>query len=204
MWHYITIISCFLISCPLIGCSRIPGNVSAIDYNYQTLVDPNTTLYCLQPGDVFHVRVLRNDNISGNYTIRPDGFISLPLGGEIKVRNLNIEEIRERVVKSLAQYIENADEIVSVSLEQVRGISYSVIGEVNRPGMFENPRYVTILEALANAGGLTAYAQSDSIYVIRRIEKKELIIPFSYKETLEKPAAYRNFYLLSGDIVIIP
>ena len=147
--------------------------VSAVNYDYASLPDPTASPYKVKPGDVVHLRVLRNENTTGTYTVRPDGFISLPLGGEIRVSGLSTEQVRQQVVSRLKKYIEDAQEMVSVSIDQVRGIRYSVIGEVNRAGMFESQSYVTLLEALANAGGLTVYAQPEGVYVLRRVERKQ-------------------------------
>ena len=173
-------------------------------YNYLNLPNPTTQVYRVQAGDVINVRVLRNENTSGRYTVRPDGSISLPLGGEIAVRGLTTEEVRRSIVGAVRKYIEDANEMVAVSLEQVRGITYSVIGEVTRAGTFESPRFVTLLEALANAGGLTPYAKVHSVYVLRQDNRRQFKIPVSYPKTVASPTRNRNFYLLSGDIVVVP
>jgi polysaccharide export outer membrane protein len=189
----------------LCGIPLITGCPSAaVSYDYASLPDPTASPYKVRPGDVVHVRVLRNENTTGTYTVRPDGFISMPLGGEIRISGLSTEEVRQRVVSRLKKFIEDAQEMISVSIDQVRGIRYSVIGEVNRAGMFESQSYVTLLEALANAGGLTVYAQPEAVYVLRRTKKEQLRIPVSYTQTVKDPSGNRNFYLLSGDVVVVP
>lgn len=174
-----------------------------VNYDYASLPDPRGTAYTVQAGDVVQLRVLRNTTVSGSYTVRPDGFISIPLVGEVSVRGSKPDQVRKRLVKMLSKFIEDASDVVSVSLAQVHGIRYSVIGEVNRAGHFESPRYVTVLEALANAGGLTPYARPHALYVLRSTKTKKLRIPLSYTQTV-KEAGRRNFYLLSGDIVVVP
>lgn len=189
----------------LIGIQLTAGCPTAgVNYDYASLPDPTASPYKVRPGDVVHVRVLRNENTTGTYTVRPDGFISMPLGGEIRISGLSTEEARQQVVSRLKKFIEDAQEMISVSIDQVRGIRYSVIGEVNRAGMFESQSYVTLLEALANAGGLTVYAQPEGVYVLRRAEKKQLRIPVSYTQTVKDPSGNRNFYLFSGDVVVVP
>jgi polysaccharide export outer membrane protein len=175
----------------------------AVNYNYQTLPDPATITYKIQAGDRIHIRVLRNEASTGTHVVRPDGFISLPLAGELLARGKPIEELRKEIVERLNKYIQDANEMVSVSIEQVQGIRYSVIGEVQRAGFFESPRHVTLLEALANAGGLTAYAQPEAIYVLRRDGQNQLKVPVSYTRTIRDPAS-RNFFLLAGDVVVVP
>jgi polysaccharide export outer membrane protein len=186
----------------LVGIVLLLGGcpTAAVNYDYSSLPDPNKTAYRIQPGDRVNVRVLRNDANTGVYVVRPDGCISLALAGEIAVRGLTTDQLRREVVERLRKYIENADEMISVSLDQVHGIRYSVIGEVNRPGMFETPRYPTVLEALANAGGPNSYAQGQGMYVLRDQKR----IPFSYEQTIKDPSGNRNFYLLNGDVVVVP
>ena len=175
-----------------------------ISFNYAALPNPNASPYKVRSGDVLNVRVLKNEGTTGSYTVRPDGFISMPLGGEIKVRGLDTSQVRGKLITQLKRFITDAQDVVSVSLERVRGITYSVIGEVNRAGVFDNTRYVTILEALAAAGGLNVYAIPHGIYVLRTTAQGQTRIPFSYKATVKNPAGNRNFYLLPGDVVVVP
>jgi polysaccharide biosynthesis/export protein len=189
---------CAAVLALLAGCPPTP-----VSYDYTALPNPTLVPYRLQSGDVVHVRVFRNDNITGNYQIRPDGNISLPLAGEVRARGLTIAEVRVAVIAGLKKYIEDAEGMTSATIEQVRGISYSVIGEVTRPGMFDSTRFVTLLDALAQAGGLTPYAQPEALYVLRRQEGgQQLKIPVSYSQTIKETA--RNFYILSGDVVVVP
>ena len=175
---------------------------TSVNYDYAGLPNPTNEPYRVQPGDVLQVRVFRNDNITGNYQVRPDGSVSLPLAEEIAARGSTVAEVRAAIVERLKKYIEDAGGMTSVTLDQVRGIRYSVIGEVQRAGSFEVNHYVTLLEALANAGGLTAYAQPDSLYVLRRQGGQQLKIPVSYAQTIKD--SNRNFFLLSEDVVVVP
>ncbi len=178
--------------------------VPKISYDYKTLPDPRFAPYQVRPGDIVFLKVLRNQTTTGRYTVRPDGYISLPLGGEVKAANLTNEGLRKAIVSSLKKYIEDANQMISVSVEQVRGVNYAVIGEVSRAGTFESPRYVTVLEALASAGGLSPYADPHGIYVLRRSGEKQLRIPISYPQTVDDPGSNRNFLLLANDIVVVP
>jgi polysaccharide biosynthesis/export protein len=173
---------------------------SAVSYQWSSLPDPNKTPYRIQAGDRINIRVLRNDANTGVYTVRPDGHISLALAGDLLARGLTASELKVQVVERLRKYIENTEEMVAVSIDQVQGIRYSVVGEVTRPGMFETPRYPTVLEGLAAAGGLNTYAQGNAIYVLR----EQTRIPFSYEQTIKDPSGNRNFYLLNGDVVVVP
>lgn len=177
---------------------------AAVNYNYATLPDPTGSVYRVKAGDLLLVRVLRNENTTGRYTVRPDGFISLPLGGEIKVEGLSLEEARTHVVERLKRFFQDANDMVSVSLEEVHGVTFSVIGEVQRAGVFESRKHLSVLEALAHAGGLTAYAQPAAIYVLRRHDGRQTKIPVSYDDTVKDPGGNRNFYILTGDIVVVP
>jgi polysaccharide export outer membrane protein len=194
--NHLRVSFCLLLPMVVGGCPS-----GAVRFDYSTLPDPNKSPYKIQSGDRINIRVLRaNDTNTGVFIVRPDGYISLALGGEVMARGLTTEDVRRAVVNKLAEFITDADKMIAVSLEQVQGIRYSVIGEVNRPGFFDAPRYPTVLEALANAGGPNNYAQSDAIYVLREQQR----IPFSYQQTIKDPSGNRNFYLIGGDVVVVP
>lgn len=175
------------------GCATIP------DYQYGSLPDPRGKAYRLQAGDLVQVRVLRNSGASGAFRVGPDGSIHLPLGGQIQLEGLTLQQARHQVAQILARYIDDAERVTTVSLSEVRGVRYTVIGEVRRPGVFNSQRFVTVLEALATAGGLSPYAEKNKIYVLRQKQR----IPVAYSATLDEPRR-RNFFLLSGDIIVVP
>src|SRR5437016_2652961 len=109
--------------------------------------------YRIGAGDVLEISVWKNEQLSRSVTVRPDGMISLPLLNDVQATGLTPIELRDSVVKGLADYVPSAE--VSVIVKQVRSFSISVIGSVSRPGHFDLKGPTTVLEALALAGGLT-------------------------------------------------
>ena len=185
----------------LLSAAGCPKPAPAFDY--ASLPDPRTKPYTVAPGDLVRVGVIGDANVSGTYLVRPDGQISVPLAGELHVAGLTVNAVRLWLVKRLAKQYENASELISVAIAETRGIAYSVIGEVRSPVSFTSRRYLTVLEVLARGGGLTQYAQPDKMYVQRLAGGKPLRIPVSYEATIADPGT-RNFFMLSGDILVVP
>ncbi|MGH9365878.1 MAG: polysaccharide biosynthesis/export family protein [Thermoanaerobaculia bacterium] len=158
--------------------------------------------YVIGPEDVLQISVWNNAALSQSVTVRPDGKISLPLLNEVQVAGLSPAELREFLVKRLAEYVPNPE--VTIIVSQVGGFKVSVIGEVSRPGRFELKSRVTILDVLAMAGGFTQYAARSRVVVLRHDGKTMKRIPFNYNKVVSAGGEQENVYLRNGDIVLVP
>jgi polysaccharide export outer membrane protein len=162
------------------------------------------------PGDVLEILVWGNSDLSRPATVRPDGYISMPLLNDVLASGLTPMQLRDQIKKRLAEFISAAEVFVIVS--QVHSYRVAVLGKVNRPGQFELPGPTTVMEVLALAGGLQEYADEDHIFVLRRgpstaeptAADTSLRIAFNYKKVLEAGGESRNFGLLPNDIVVVP
>jgi polysaccharide export outer membrane protein len=171
-------------------------------------VDQGT--FRIGPGDVLEILVWGNSDLSRPATVRPDGYISMPLLNDVLASGLTPMQLRDQVKKRLAEFVSAAEVFVIVS--QVHSYRVSVIGKVNHSGQFELPGPTTIVEILALAGGLQEYADEDHIFVLRRgpttaeptAPSAYLRIAFNYKKVLEAGGESRNFGLLPNDIVVVP
>jgi polysaccharide export outer membrane protein len=159
--------------------------------------------YRIGAGDVLEISVWKNEQLSRTVTVRPDGMISLPLVNDIQATGLAPIELRDALVKALADYVPSAE--VSVIVKSVRSFSISVIGSVAKPGHFDLKGPTTVLEALALSGGLTEFASRRSISVIRSEQngsKKKL--RFNYNKAISADDEGENFLLQPGDVVVVP
>src|SRR6185503_7694083 len=93
-------------------------------------VDPKT--YVIGAQDVLSIKVWREQDFTGLYTVRPDGKITLPLIGDVQASGLTPERLGEQLKQGLTNYINSPD--VSVSLQTVGSKKFYITGEVNRPG----------------------------------------------------------------------
>ena len=158
--------------------------------------------YVIGPGDILKISVWKEEGMELEVLVRPDGEITFPLAGEIKAGGLTTKALSEELVKKLKKYIPNPSVTVSV-LKSVSNKIY-VIGKVNRPGEFTATGYMDVLQALTMAGGLTPYADSDEIKIIRRTEKGNMMKLFDYDEVVSGERLDMNIILKAGDTVVVP
>jgi polysaccharide biosynthesis/export protein len=158
--------------------------------------------YRIGPQDILEISVWKNPDISRTVVVRPDGMISLPLLNDIQVGGLTAMQLRKVLGQRLAEYIAAPE--VSVIVVEPRSAKVLVVGEVQRPGNLELQRPMTVLEALFLAGGLTAFASPKRIAVLRPNGDIVQQIPFNYKNAMSAGGEAENFFLQSGDIIMVP
>jgi polysaccharide export outer membrane protein len=121
--------------------------------------------YRVGPEDVLNIVVWKNEGISRTVPVRPDGMISLPLLNDVQAAGLTPMELRDVIMKKLAEYEPNPE--VSVIVQEVRSFKVSVIGSVKTPGRYELKSRATVLDVLALAGGLGEFASRARILILR-------------------------------------
>jgi polysaccharide biosynthesis/export protein len=162
----------------------------------------STPDYRLQAGDEIEVSVWEEDDLKRNMKIRPDGKVSFPLTGEVSAAGRTVSEIQQELTQKLVRYIPEA--VVTVSVTGIEGNKVYVIGQVNTPGTFVmNPR-LSVLQALALAGGTTAFAALNDIIVIRGRGANQRVFQFGYDDIKRGRNLEQNMDLESGDVVIVP
>ena len=158
--------------------------------------------YLIGPGDMLNISVWKEEGMQLEVLVRPDGGITYPLAGEIQAGGLTTKALSEELVKKLKRYIPHPNVTVSV-LKSTSNKIY-VIGKVNRPGEFIATGYMDVLQALTMAGGLTPYADSDDIKIIRRTEKGTMVKLFDYDDVVSGERLDMNIILQAGDTVVVP
>lgn len=158
--------------------------------------------YLIGPGDVLSISVWKEEGMQLEVLVRPDGGITYPLAGEIQAGGLTTKDLSDELVKKLKRYIPHPSVTVSV-LKSVSNKIY-VIGKVNRPGEFIATGYMDVLQALTMAGGLTPYADSDEIKIIRRTATGNIMRVFDYDEVISGERLDMNIILEAGDTVVVP
>jgi polysaccharide export outer membrane protein len=159
------------------------------------------TDYRVGAGDVLEVSVWKEESLTKQVLVRPDGGITFPLIGDLPVAGRSVEEIKADVGKRLAEFI--AEPEVNVSVINVNQKIY-VLGRVNKPGEFVTPNRVDVMQALAMAGGLTPFADDDDIRIIRRGEGEEVSFSFDYDEVSGGDSLEQNILLQRGDVIVVP
>ncbi len=159
-------------------------------------VDPRT--YVIGPEDLLLIRVWREAELSGQFPVRPDGRISLPLVNEIQAAGMTPADLAQLIAKGLSKYMMKPE--VNVAVVQVNSKKYFIIGEVQRPGSYPLTVPTTVLEALVNAGGFRDFANPKKIILLRKGER----LKFNYKEVIAGKRMEQNVLLESGDQIIVP
>jgi len=159
--------------------------------------------YVIGADDILAVNVWQEHELSLVIPVRPDGKISLPLVGELYVAGLTAWQVQDTIAKHLKEYLEHPQ--VTVIVQETKSQRFNVVGEVQKPGAFEFGHPVTILDAIALAGGLRDFAQSKKMYVIRiAADGSREKIPVNYNDLLKGKASAPDIVLRSHDTVVVP
>jgi len=158
--------------------------------------------YQIGPGDILTVSVWKEEGLQHEVLIRPDGGMSFPLAGDLHAGGKTIAELQKLLINKIKRYI--PDPVVTVSVREIKNNKIFVIGKVNRPGEFVATHYVDVMQALAMAGGLNAYANSNNIKILRRVKAGVRSMSFEYDEVSSGKELQQNIILKSGDVVVVP
>jgi polysaccharide export outer membrane protein len=161
-----------------------------------------TLPYEIGPGDVVEISVWRDESLSRTLIVPPDGIISFPLIGDIKMESMTVDKLRLKVTKLLANYVPDAT--VTVILTELNSLRAYVIGKVNKPGVYSITMDTTVMQILSIAGGLNPFADEDQIHILRRINNKTIKVPFDYSQVLKGNNLEQNIVLKRGDVVVVP
>lgn len=156
----------------------------------------------LGPGDTFEVSVYGEEDLSGKHRVAEDGSISFPLVGQVDVAGKGPAEIAIAIKTALRDRKVLRDPHVSVFLLEQTSSQISVVGAVAKPGSYTLTRFMTVVQAIGAAGGLTALASGDNTIVTRKAnaELKRFKVPVN---SIAEGRA-NDFPLEAGDIVFVP
>jgi len=158
--------------------------------------------YLIGAEDVLAIQFWREPDMSGDVTVRPDGKITLPLIGEINAVGKKPEVLRDDVQKAAGRFL--ADANVSIIVKQINSRKVFITGQVTKPGEFSLAGPRTVLQLIAQAGGLTEYAEGDKITVMRVEQGHTRVFKFNYKDVSKGKALEQNIQLKPGDTVVVP
>ncbi len=157
--------------------------------------------YRLGPEDVIEVFVWKEAELSTTMVVRPDGKISLPLIGELEASGKTSLELQEEISRKLRQYV--SDPVVNVIVKQVNSPKISLLGEVRKPDVYRIKHRITVLDAIALAGGFTEFAKRDKVIVIRNGSSGQQRIKLNFKRLIKQDGKDEMFYLQPFDTVYV-
>ena len=157
--------------------------------------------YVIGPSDVLAITVWKEPTLSGSILVRPDSMISLALLGDIQASGLTPLQLSDQITTKLKKYIQDPN--VSVVINQIHSKVVYLLGEVVKRGPVEMTPGMTLLEAIASAGGLTDFANKKRIYILRNDSGTQGRIAVNYKQAL-KNGGPLNLALRAGDTIVVP
>jgi polysaccharide export outer membrane protein len=157
--------------------------------------------YVIGPSDAIVISVWKEPALSGGLLVRPDGMISMPLLGDVQASGLTCLQLADLIQTRLRKFVQ--DPQVSVVLTQIRSKFIYMLGEVGKKGPIELTPGMTLLQAVANAGGISDFANAKKIYILRDENGQHLKLRVHYKEAL-KGNSVLNVQLKPGDTIVVP
>ena len=183
----------------LVGCF-------AADVQYRGMSVPPTE-FLIGPEDVLVVTVWRNQELSKEVIVRPDGKISLPLIGDIAASGVTAQVLSKHVADALAEFMSTPT--VSVQVKEINSYHIFVVGEVGKPGKITLKSFTSVIQGISYAGGFTTFASRNNVHVLRMVknaqgETKQVMLPVPYQDIVQGKNLDANFILKAGDVIVVP
>jgi len=176
----------------LLFAAVLPGCAAGLENVKEA---PTVTDFLLGPEDVLEITVWRNQDLSRQTVVRPDGMVSMPLIGDVQASCQTANQLAARIADRLKEFKESPS--VSVSVKEVNSYNVFVLGEVQKPGKYQLKSHTSVLQAIAVAGGFTIYASKNKMQVVTTEANgdgrpHEIRIPVRYEELLKRPELFRR------------
>ena len=162
--------------------------------------------YRINPGDELEILVWGDDRLQRSVLVLPDGTFAFPLVGQVQATGRLPAELERAITAALQPQYRGPVPQVTVSVKKPSGYQFSVIGKVGSPGTFTPGRYVNALEALAIAGGPSAFANMGAAKIIRKAGDRVFVVPVRLQDALKGDISSLNALprIQSGDTLVIP
>ncbi len=157
--------------------------------------------YVIGAGDSLAVLLWKEDSLSGSVTVRPDGYITLPLVNDVKAVGKTPAQLRSVLEQKYKEFLTNP--FVTIRIEKIISSQVYLIGQVKNPGVYPFTGSDTVLQLVTRAGGLTIFAKRADLRVVRRNGKKvkEYIVDY---DAILKGDFEQDIMLRPGDRIIVP
>ena len=189
----------------LSGCQSTTTILPPATVHASTTNDVTTYKYLIGAGDVVNIFVWRNPEVSGTFTVRPDGMITTSLVEDIDVLGKTPTELARTIEGILSTYIKEPVVTVTVNTfngpfsEQVR-----VIGEAASPKAINYTQRMTLLDVMIDVGGLTEFANGNRAKLVRVEGGEQKQYDIFIEDLIKNGDISANVDVLPGDIIVIP
>ena len=183
--------------------ARGPNANAAAVYADAARNDPRRKPYVIGVADVVRITVWKNESLSSDAIVRPDGTITMPLVGELQAAGRTTNQLQQDAGQRLTAVVKDA--VITLSVVEINSYRFTVAGNVERPGLFTSRYYLTVSEALALAGGPNRYASTDEIVIVRTASGRATQrIPIDYDDIFSGKSPEQDIVILPGDAVRVP
>jgi len=158
--------------------------------------------YLLNAGDVLNISVWNEEDLQESVVVLPDGTITFPLAGAVVAKGKSVAELQVLLKKNLLDFL--SDPLVTVVVTRVSGNTVHILGKVLNPGSFVMSQQLNVMQALSLAGGLSTYAEENSIIVLRQNADTQQVFSVRYADIKSGNNLSSNIKLKSGDTIVIP
>jgi len=162
----------------------------------------SSTDYVIGQGDVLVISIWKDESLTREVVVLPDGTITFPLIGTVIAEGKTVSGLKRDIEEKIKRFV--PDPVLFVSVRSANSMYVYVIGRVNNPGRFVLNSNVNVLQALAMAGGLTPFAEKNAIKIIRTDNGKSSMMKFRYNDVIKGRSIEQNIILKRGDVIVIP
>ena len=191
------VVACAWLMCATALTAQRSGQLASTD-----------AVVALQPGyvigvdDVLRITFYKEEAMSGEVTVRPDGKISLPLLKDVPAAGMSPEQLNRALETAAAKFLTNPN--VTVAVKQVNSRRVYLLGDGIKPGSLLLNGEMNVLQAIAMAGGLLEWADEDKIEIVRVEDGKEKRYKFNFKQAIKGEKSEQNISLKPGDLIVVP
>ncbi len=168
----------------------------------QPLESQPDPLYVIQSNDILEIFVWKEPELTRKVLVRPDGRISFPLVQDIQAAGSSPGDLKDKIEEKLKEFLSAPN--VTVIVDAIQSYRVFVIGKVQTPGAMSIEKPVTVLQALALAGGFQSNADESGITIIRNTGTLSFIFRFNYKDVVQGRRSEQNIFLRADDVVVVP
>ena len=176
--------------------------VSIIFWSHPSIAEPQSSSYLIGPEDVLHIYVWKEQDLTQDVIVLPDGKLTFPLVGEIQAEGRTAMELKDAITQRLQEYVTAPE--VTVVVREINSRHIYTLGKLHGPGPYPLVAGMTVIQALSAAGGLAEWADEKNILVIRREGGKEVQHRFNYKQYISGENLKQNILLKPNDTIVVP
>jgi polysaccharide biosynthesis/export protein len=164
--------------------------------------DPPAKSYIIGKDDILNVVVWREPQLSGKSRVSSDGSITVPLAGTVPAAGRSCADLQTDLTARLSAFTREPN--VTVSVSEARSQIFYALGEVKKPGVYPLGAGEVLSQALAEAGGLTDFADAGAVRVVRHLPTKDIEVVVNYNSVSKGKDLDADIGLEPGDTITVP